>query len=116
MGGWKREILIPPGKMCISRSHIGFSVRAVDSLGVRIHDITLDEAVAICRAAIRADRPLQIVTPNAEFVMAAREDDRFRETLNASSLAIPDGIASDDAFNVSRKRSSSDRKSTRLNS
>ncbi|HEY8884780.1 MAG TPA: WecB/TagA/CpsF family glycosyltransferase [Chloroflexota bacterium] len=77
--------------MDTSLADLGFSVRAIDVLGVRIHDVTLGEAVAICRAAIRADRPLRIVTPNAEFVMAAQKDTRFRETLNASSLAIPDG-------------------------
>jgi N-acetylglucosaminyldiphosphoundecaprenol N-acetyl-beta-D-mannosaminyltransferase len=82
---------IPPDKMSSSLADLGFAVRAVEILGVRIHDVTLDEAVAISRAAIRAKRPLGIVTPNAEFVMAAQQDSRFRATLNASSLAIPDG-------------------------
>jgi len=70
---------------------LGFRVRAIDVLGTRVHDVTMAEALEICRAAIASGKPHQIVTPNAEFVMAARRDSGFRARLNAATLAIPDG-------------------------
>ena len=70
---------------------LGFSVRSVDVLGVRVDDVTLSEALDICHACIRSGEPHRVVTPNAEFVMAARRDSAFRKMLNDSTLAIPDG-------------------------
>lgn len=70
---------------------LGFCVRSIDVLGVRIDDVTLAEASAICHACIRSGEPHQVVTPNAEFVMAAQRDLAFRSILNCATLAIPDG-------------------------
>ncbi|HEX5414645.1 MAG TPA: WecB/TagA/CpsF family glycosyltransferase [Chloroflexota bacterium] len=70
---------------------LGFRIRAIGVLGVRIHDVTMGEALAVCRAAIASGWPHRVVTPNAEFVVAARRDPRFRELLNTATLAIPDG-------------------------
>jgi len=70
---------------------LGFAVRSIDILGIRVDDVTLDEAAAIGDAAIRSGQSHRIVTPNAEIVMAARQDDDFRRILNDSTLAIPDG-------------------------
>ena len=74
-----------------SPREIGFPTRSIDVLGVRVDDVTMSEALAIGRACIRSGRSHRIVTPNAEFVMAARHDQRFRQSLNDSTLAIPDG-------------------------
>jgi N-acetylglucosaminyldiphosphoundecaprenol N-acetyl-beta-D-mannosaminyltransferase len=60
-------------------------------LGVRVDDVTLEEAAAICRTCLRSGQTHYVVTPNAEFVMAARRDAGFRGFLNRASLAIPDG-------------------------
>jgi N-acetylglucosaminyldiphosphoundecaprenol N-acetyl-beta-D-mannosaminyltransferase len=70
---------------------LGFAVRSIDILGVRVDDVTLDEAVAIGDAAIRSGQTHRIVTPNAEITMAGRQDADFRRILNDSTLAIPDG-------------------------
>ncbi len=70
---------------------LGFSIRSIDVLGVRVDDVTLAEALDVCHACIRSGQPHRVVTPNAEFVMAARRDADFRRLLNASTLAIPDG-------------------------
>ncbi|HUX86212.1 MAG TPA: WecB/TagA/CpsF family glycosyltransferase [Chloroflexota bacterium] len=51
----------------------------------------MSEALAICRACLGSGQSHRIVTPNAEFVMAARHDPKFRQVLNDSTLAIPDG-------------------------
>lgn len=59
-------------------------------LGVRVDDVTEDEALALCEAFIRDGRRM-VVTPNPEFVMAAREEPAFRHALARADLAIPDG-------------------------
>jgi N-acetylglucosaminyldiphosphoundecaprenol N-acetyl-beta-D-mannosaminyltransferase len=63
----------------------------VDVLGVRVDDVTHDEAVARCTALVGSGTPSYVVTPNPEFVVLARRDSDFRRILNASDLAIPDG-------------------------
>jgi N-acetylglucosaminyldiphosphoundecaprenol N-acetyl-beta-D-mannosaminyltransferase len=70
---------------------LGFHLRGVDILGVRVDDVTMPDAVGVCRACLQSGRPHRVVTPNAEIVVAARGDRAFRETLNGSTLAIPDG-------------------------
>jgi len=66
--------------------------RVVDILGTRIHDVTETEALATLARFIGEGGPHRVVTPNPEFVMAARRDAEFRGILNTSDLAIPDGI------------------------
>lgn len=61
-------------------------------LGVRVDDVTLDEAMEICLGAVASRRALPVFTPNAEFVMAARRDPTFRALLNRGGLNIPDGV------------------------
>jgi N-acetylglucosaminyldiphosphoundecaprenol N-acetyl-beta-D-mannosaminyltransferase len=70
---------------------LGFETDSIEILGVRVDDVSLDEAVTICGAAIRTGQAHRVVTPNAEITMAARHDPDFRRILNESSLAIPDG-------------------------
>lgn len=67
-------------------------LRAVDVLGVRVHDVTEDEALAALTAFVHTGSPHRVVTPNPEIIMAARRDAGYRSILNASDLAIPDGI------------------------
>jgi N-acetylglucosaminyldiphosphoundecaprenol N-acetyl-beta-D-mannosaminyltransferase len=74
-----------------SLSDLGFNLAGVDVLGVRVDDVTMGEAVEVCRACLKSGQPHRIVTPNAEIVMAARGDPAFRKTLNGSTLSIPDG-------------------------
>lgn len=59
-------------------------------LGVRVDDVTEDEAVALCARFIREGRRI-VATPNPEIVMAAREDRGLRHALAQADLAIPDG-------------------------
>jgi N-acetylglucosaminyldiphosphoundecaprenol N-acetyl-beta-D-mannosaminyltransferase len=72
-------------------TNLGFAIPSIDVLGVRVDDVTFDESVEVCRASLRSGQSHRVVTPNAEIVMAARADARFRATLNRSTLAIPDG-------------------------
>ncbi len=64
--------------------------RSLNILGVRVDDVTEDEAVARCECFI-AERQRSVVTPNPEIVLAAREDRALRHALARADLAIPDG-------------------------
>ena len=65
---------------------------AVNVLGVRIDDVTYDEALALLRRALAERTPTVVTTPNPEIVMLARRDPDFRDVLNRCHLNIPDGI------------------------
>ena len=66
--------------------------RSASILGVRVDDVTMDEAVAQVLAWVRQGAPRLVVTPNPEFVMAARADADFAAILQTADLATPDGI------------------------
>ena len=67
-------------------------MRSVDILGVRVDDVTYDEAVALVERFIAERGPHAVVTPNPEFVMQARREPEFGRVLARSALAIPDGV------------------------
>ncbi len=77
------------GRLAFSRAA---EPRSIHVLGVRIHDVTLEEAVALIERFVEEGGPHQVVTVNPEFVMRARQDELFRETLNRADLAVPDGV------------------------
>lgn len=63
-----------------------------DVLGVKINDISLNEAVQLVVGWLKTEGRHYVVTPNPEFVMIAQRDNNFREVLNRADLAIPDGV------------------------
>ena len=65
---------------------------SLDVLGVRVDDVTYDEALAAIEGFIAAGGPHVVTTPNPEFVMLARADPAFRAVLARAALNIPDGI------------------------
>lgn len=64
----------------------------MDILGVDIDDLTLAEAVAAGRALLEREGAHYVVTPNPEFLLAAKKDPSFRKVLNAADLALADGV------------------------
>ncbi len=66
--------------------------RRVSILGVRVDDVTREEALALVAAFVRSGTPHQIMTPNPEFVMLAQRDPDFRALLEQVELAPVDGI------------------------
>lgn len=71
--------------------------RSLDILGVRVDDVTYDEAIALIVGWIDDARrgaggPHVVTTPNPEFVMAARRDPAFCALLHRAALNIPDGV------------------------
>jgi N-acetylglucosaminyldiphosphoundecaprenol N-acetyl-beta-D-mannosaminyltransferase len=63
----------------------------MDILGVRVDDVTYNVALERCVAFAHSRRRHYVVTPNPELVMLARRDAAYRDLLNRSDLAIPDG-------------------------
>lgn len=61
-------------------------------LGVRVHDVTMGEALRIVEAFLARGQPSQICTVNPEFVMRARRDPAFFRTLENAGLNVPDGV------------------------
>lgn len=68
------------------------SIPAIDILGIRVHSVSLAEAVSLMSQMAHEGGGHHVVTVNPEFVMSARKNQEFREVLNNASLAIPDGI------------------------
>lgn len=62
-----------------------------DVLGVKIDDVSLDQAVEIVKGWLKKSGKHQIVTPNPEIVVMAQEDKDLFAILNNADLAIPDG-------------------------
>lgn len=63
-----------------------------DILGVGIDDLTLAEAVEAAGELMAQGGFHYVVTPNPEFILAAKKDEEFRAILNGADLALPDGI------------------------
>ena len=61
-------------------------------LDVRTDNVNYDEALSIIEDFVVSGAPHQVATVNPEFIVAAQSDDDFRNILNASSLALPDGV------------------------
>ncbi|MER3401296.1 MAG: acetylglucosaminyldiphospho-UDP acetyl-beta-D-mannosaminyltransferase [Thermoflexus sp.] len=61
-------------------------------LGVRVHDVTMAEALERVAAFLAAGGPHQICTVNPEFVMHARRDPAFFQVLEQADLNVPDGV------------------------
>jgi len=67
-------------------------MRSIDVLGIRVDDVTIDEALDFVASSIAARAPCQIATVNPEFVMAAQSDAVFRDVLGQTALNLPDGV------------------------
>lgn len=65
---------------------------AVPILQVPVHDVTIEETLALIDQFVREKTPHQICTVNPEFIMLAQHDAEFRRILNQSALNLPDGI------------------------
>ena len=71
-------------------SHL--NIPTIEILGVRVHPITLPQALRAIEAMSQDGQTHYIVTPNPEMVMYARTHPEFRETLNRAPLSLVDGF------------------------
>lgn len=65
---------------------------SITILGVRIDDVTMEEAITTIARFIHVGSPHHVVTINPEFVMTAQQQPEFRAVLNCADLAVPDGV------------------------
>ncbi|MEK7595706.1 MAG: WecB/TagA/CpsF family glycosyltransferase [Patescibacteria group bacterium] len=64
----------------------------VNILGVRVDNVSMDEAVDMFYSMIRKGSEKQVIcTPNSEFIVDAQKQPVFKNILNESTLSIPDG-------------------------
>lgn len=63
-----------------------------DILGVGFDDLTLEAAAAAGAALVEAQGFHYAVTPNPEFLLAARKDQPFRQALLDADLVLADGV------------------------
>lgn len=67
-------------------------MRSHDVLGVRVDDLSEQELVGRLASWLEGNVPRVVVTPNPEFLLAARHDPDFAALLNGSDLSLPDGV------------------------
>lgn len=65
---------------------------SVTILGVRVDNVTPEEAVCHISGFLQGDRLHQVVTVNPEYVVAAQKDAGFAQVLQQADLAVPDGF------------------------
>ena len=61
-------------------------------LGIRLDNMTKDEAVALVVDYASSGQPHHVVTINPEFIMQARGDSIFNQVLGEAHLALADGV------------------------
>ena len=64
----------------------------VDVLGIKVDDVSEEEALGIVDNLLKKPGKHYIVTPNPEFIVAAYNDPVFTKILNDADLSIADGI------------------------
>jgi N-acetylglucosaminyldiphosphoundecaprenol N-acetyl-beta-D-mannosaminyltransferase len=65
--------------------------KQVRILGIRVDNVTSEEALARMEGFIADGRPHHVATVNPEFIIAAQKDPLFAQILNRSHLNLPDG-------------------------
>ncbi|MFO7947580.1 MAG: WecB/TagA/CpsF family glycosyltransferase [Armatimonadota bacterium] len=72
-------------------AHPAAPADAYELFGVRIHSVTMDEAMDMVRRFIEADSPHIIVTTDAGGIMRARDDEQMQQIMNNADLVTADG-------------------------
>lgn len=61
-------------------------------LGIKIDNISMDEAAGVLEEYLNMDMCSMVFTPNSEILVEAVKDREFEEILNKGHLVVPDGI------------------------
>ncbi|MEX2053770.1 MAG: WecB/TagA/CpsF family glycosyltransferase [Patescibacteria group bacterium] len=73
-------------------SNVESKMSKVDVLGIKVDNITMEEAVEQVMGFFSSGKPAYVVTPNSEMIIAARKDKEFTRILNQADLAVPDTV------------------------
>ncbi|MEJ2735596.1 MAG: WecB/TagA/CpsF family glycosyltransferase [Anaerolineae bacterium] len=65
---------------------------SIEVLGVRVDDVTYEDLMLQVDAYVSSRQPHQIVTLNAEMLVAAHEDPALGQILNAADLNVADSV------------------------
>jgi len=65
----------------------------VDLAGIKVDNVTLEEAAARVEMLIATNKPQLIATPNPEMIVASQTDAELKAILNGAALRVPDGIS-----------------------
>ena len=68
------------------------STLRVDVLGIKVDNVTMDEALERVRDFFKVGRRAYVVTPNSEMIVAAHKDKEFTQILNGADMAVPDTV------------------------
>ncbi len=63
-----------------------------DVLGVKIHSVSMAEAVAKITEAVDSGQGAQVVTANPELIYFANKDPRLKQLINSAYLVTADGV------------------------
>lgn len=75
----------------------------VEIFGVKIHNLTFDEAAKQVENYLKGNELKAIYTPNTEIVMGAKDDKKFKELINKGDLITADGIGLIYASRIKKK-------------
>lgn len=75
----------------------------IEIFGVKIHNITFQEAVDQVKSYLKGESLKVIYTPNPEIIMGAKENEKLRNLLNNGNLITADGIGLIYASKIKRK-------------
>lgn len=74
-----------------SKETISIVRNRIEVLNVKVDVVTMKEAVSHVEGFIAQKKPHLVVTPNAEMIMMANQDQHFAQIINHADLVIPDG-------------------------
>lgn len=78
-------------------------MESIKIFGVRVDNVSLEEAVDRVGEFLRGDETRTIYTPNTEIIMEANDDEKLKKVLNDGDLIIPDGIGLIYASRIKKK-------------
>lgn len=68
------------------------SKNKIDILGVKVNNLTFNQAANLATSFFKKTDQFFIATPNPEMIILAQKDKQFKQIINSADLAIPDGF------------------------
>ena len=68
-------------------------VQSLEILGVKVHRVSMHEALARLETLLDENKFHQVVTLGTEMIMHAQQDESYRELVRQADLVVPDSAA-----------------------